>query len=297
MHHVMLEDDSDLSLDSIFTEQSRPPTPKPTFITYVRDQNGRENDGLDSMSDWRTVEIRLVGTHCLWGHYLWNAARSFASYLDSNIDLYRNRTVLELGAGGGLPGLVTAKNGASQVVLTDYPDPNLIANLEHNVASNISANDAERVSVQGYIWGRPVRPLLKGLSAEASGGFHLIIMSDLIFNHSQHDALLQTCKLALAPPRAQDISQSASSPQTNTYNPGKGKDHIPSLLVFYSHHRPHLAHRDLEFFVRARGMGWNCEEVVTQKFPPMFPEDLGDEEVRSTVHGWRLTQKTRQAED
>lgn len=45
----------------------------------------------------------------------WNAARSFASYLDAHPELYRARSVLELGAGGGLPGLVAAKNGAQCV--------------------------------------------------------------------------------------------------------------------------------------------------------------------------------------
>jgi len=88
--------------------------------------------------------------------------------------------------------------------------------------------------------------------------------------------------------------------------PRKGSSQ-PSVLVFYTHHRPHLAYRDMEFFTKARGKGWVCEEVCTRMFAvrarfivfnprsdnrlrqPMFPEDLGEEAVRSTVHGWRLT--------
>lgn len=82
----------------------------------------------------------------------------------------------------------------------------------------------------------------------------------------------------------------------------------PCVLVFYTHHRPHLAHRDLLFFDKARSHGWICEKIVTRKFPvshysfpsrhsneipkPMFPEDPGDEEVRSTVHGWKLTRES-----
>lgn len=84
------------------------------------------------------------------------------------------------------------------------------------------------------------------------------------------------------------------------------------MLVFYTHHRPHLAQRDMAFFDMARDTGWECEKVLTKRFPvrfsavsevslflsinlfghlsqPMFPEDPGEEEVRSTVHGWRLT--------
>ena len=34
--------------------------------------------------------------------------------------------------------------------------------------------------------------------------------------------------------------------------------------MFYTHHRPHLAHKDLEFFTAARAGGWKCEEVVTE---------------------------------
>lgn len=45
----------------------------------------------------------------------WNAARSFANYLDTHPELYYNKHVLELGAGGGLPGIVAAKNGARSV--------------------------------------------------------------------------------------------------------------------------------------------------------------------------------------
>jgi len=41
--------------------------------------------------------------------------------------------VLELGAGGGLPSLVCARNGATQVVVTDYPDSDLIENLRYNI--------------------------------------------------------------------------------------------------------------------------------------------------------------------
>lgn len=55
---------------------------------------------------------------CNTGSCRWNAARSFAHYLDMNPSLYEQRCVLELGAGGGLPGIVAAKNGAKKVRIT-----------------------------------------------------------------------------------------------------------------------------------------------------------------------------------
>ena len=48
-------------------------------------------------------------------YYRTNAALALASFLDSNQHLYVDRNVLELGAGGGLPSIVTVKNGARKV--------------------------------------------------------------------------------------------------------------------------------------------------------------------------------------
>ncbi|KAG2018773.1 hypothetical protein CC2G_008164 [Coprinopsis cinerea AmutBmut pab1-1] len=174
--------------------------------------------------------------------------------------MYKDKNVLELGAGGALPSLVTAKNGAGAVVITDYPDKSLIENIDYNVQSNLTSEEQKHVSSKGYIWGQPTSGLLDCEQPK----FDLVILSDLIFNHSQHDALLSTCESVIR----SDASQ---------------------VLVFYSHHRPHLAHRDMLFFEKAKERQWEVEKVVEEKFPPMFPEDPGDEDVRATVHGWRLT--------
>ncbi|KAI6015328.1 putative methyltransferase-domain-containing protein [Pisolithus orientalis] len=268
-------------LQDIFTDPWRPPTPEATFARYVRYRD--ENDSKDSSSE--EVAVRLVGSHPLWGHYLWNASVAVAEYLESHRDLVRGRFVLELGAGGGLPGIVSAQIGAKKVVLTDYPDQELIDNLTYNVDHNVSPADRTNIDIQGYIWGHKVQGLLAALPSTRDGwrAFDLIILSDLVFNHSQHDALLRTCELSLTPLSGQPCEPPSSQP-------------APCVLVFYTHHRPHLAHRDLDFFTKARSQGWICEEIVTRKFPPMFPDDPGDEEVRATVHGWRLVRGTSKVE-
>ncbi|KAF9236770.1 putative methyltransferase-domain-containing protein [Melanogaster broomeanus] len=271
----MDDEDGDLSLGAVFTEPPRPPSPEPTLATYSRGTAQPD------------VNIRLVGSHPLWGHHLWNAAIAFASYLDSNIDLIRDKFVLELGAGGGLPGIVAAQNDAKQVVLSDYPDAALVENLTHNVHQNISEDQRNKVTTQGYIWGQPVDNLFAALppDRDPSRGFDLIILSDLIFNHSQHDSLLRSCEFCLTP--IPGHSPKEDPPQTPS----------PCVLVFYTHHRPHLADRDLEFFAKARRRGWNCEYIYTKKFPPMFPDDPGDVGVRSTVHGWKVTRGTSASEN
>ncbi|KAI0674126.1 putative methyltransferase-domain-containing protein [Trametes maxima] len=262
------EGEGGLALDSMFPEPPRPPSPEPTMTTYTREK--RHFEAQADVADWKSINIRLVGSHPLWGHHLWNASRAFAAYLDDHPELYRHRNVLELGAGGALPGLIAAKNGAKTIVLTDYPDAALVENISHNVEANIAEKQRAQVHVKGYIWGYPVEPLLTLLPDDcAEKAFGLIILSDLIFNHSQHDAMLRSCDLALSK--------------------SDGLQPAPCLLVFYTHHRPHLADRDMYFFTKARERGWYCEEVLTKKYPPMFPDDPGEEEVRATVHGWRLT--------
>ena len=62
----------------------------------------------------------------------------------------------------------------------------------------------------------------------------------------------------------------------------------PCILVFITHHRPHLADADLAFFPRlAQHGGWAYEQVVEHYAGAMFPEDPGEERVRGTVRGWR----------
>ena len=68
----------------------------------------------------------------------------------------------------------------------------------------------------------------------------------------KHRALLNTCERAIAPHRADD---------------GCGIGIGGCVLVFYTHHRPHLAQRDMTFFEMARDTGWTCEKVVTEWFP------------------------------
>ncbi|KAF5350050.1 hypothetical protein D9756_009196 [Leucocoprinus leucothites] len=250
----MASEDTSLGLDSIFPEPERPPTPEPTFSTYTR---------LEPSAEPRDIRIRLVGNHPLWAHHLWNASRSFASLLDAT-RLCQGQTVLELGAGGALPSIIAALSGALKVVVTDYPDTPLIDNICYNIAENVPRSVQDRIRAEGYIWGQNTQPLLE-LLPPGSAGFDIIILSDLIFNHSQHDALLDTCERSIS-----------SHPSA-------------CILVFYTHHRPHLAHRDMEFFEKARSRGWSTDEIVRETFPPMFPEDPGDESVRSTVHGWKLT--------
>ena len=180
----MSDDEIDVSL---FEEPEGflPPPPEPHFATYERKIPGANPS---------TIEMRLVGKSPLWGHMLWNAGIYTADYLDKHSrELVRGKRVLELGAAAGLPSLVCGLNEAAYVLSTDYPDPDLIDNIQYNVDHT---PDAKNIEVKGYIWGNDIGAMMfneENKAAKEDEKFDLIILSDLIFNHNQHHNLLKSC--------------------------------------------------------------------------------------------------------
>lgn len=198
--------------------------------------------------------------------------------------LVHGRTVLELGAGAGLPSLVCAAGGAKQVVVTDYPDTELIDNLRHNIESNAHLMSHNCVA-EGYLWGADASALTRPVPA---GKFDLLIMADLLFNHSEHAKLARTVRMLLA--------RTAEA----------------RALVFFTPYRPWLLHRDLQFFDTVTGgfaegqvnssnvEAWGTHGrggepklealklLEEQMEHVMFEEDPGDERLRRTIFGYEI---------
>lgn len=101
---------------------------------------------------------------------------------------------------------------------------------------------------------------------------------------SQHDALIRSVDALLAPNSPPSESSQPTPDGSESTQPTP-----PCILVFFTHHRPHLAQADNDFFPRlaASGKGWAYQKVVEEWAGVMFEEDPGDERVRGTVHGWR----------
>ncbi|TGZ85223.1 hypothetical protein EX30DRAFT_337613 [Ascodesmis nigricans] len=212
------------------------------------------------------LTISLVGQNPLWGHYLWNAALVLSRYLETHKSrLIQDRSVLELGAGGGLPSLTCALRGAASVVCTDYPDPSLVRNLQVNADALLKAHGGV-VKVEGYLWGADTAPLIAHLPEEKrTEGFDTLLLSDLVFNHSEHAKLVDTVLRTMA------------------------KREASRALVFFTPHRPWLLEQDLAFFESAKEKGLIVEKVLEELLEkPMFEEDKGDRELRRTVFGYEL---------
>ena len=99
------------------------------------------------------------------GCALWDGAVVLARWIAANPHVFVGQTVMELGAGCGLPGIVAARV-ASRVVLTEYI-PELVRNLEYNIGINSKdadsgsdEDDDDRDDTSVYpVWHRDLRPI------------------------------------------------------------------------------------------------------------------------------------------
>ncbi|MDI1488576.1 MAG: Protein N-terminal and lysine N-methyltransferase efm7 [Ramalina farinacea] len=143
--HNNTENDDDPALDLAMFEEpadyTSNPSPPSKLITYT-------------LLSGRTLNLRL-------GHHLWQGATTLTHYLSQHPPLIHRKSILELGAGAALPSLCAADLGAARVVVTDYPDAELIDNIAWNIAENCAGNG--QITAQGYLWGADVGPLLDAL--------------------------------------------------------------------------------------------------------------------------------------
>lgn len=101
-------DSSEGEMGGMFVEPAEfnPPPPEPTFEIFTRTAKDKQP---------QEMKLRLVGSHPLWAHHLWNAAKVFANWMDDHPQYTVGKNVLEIGAGAALPSFVAAVNGASKV--------------------------------------------------------------------------------------------------------------------------------------------------------------------------------------
>jgi EEF1A N-terminal glycine/lysine methyltransferase len=121
-----------------------------------------------------------------------------AEYLESRADeRVRGKDILEIGAAAGVPSIVCAIKGARTVVMTDYPDPDLVENMRQNAASASSLIPSSTgLHVDGYKWGGSIDGILSRLPS-AANGFDLLIMADVIYSHREHGNLISTMRRAV----------------------------------------------------------------------------------------------------
>nr|DBA14511.1 TPA: hypothetical protein GDO54_005466 [Pyxicephalus adspersus] len=137
------------------------------------------------LSDGRVLEIRQLSSGDV-GCVVWDAAIVLSKYLErrerTEPGLLRGRTVLELGSGTGIVGIMAAALGA-QVTVTDLEDLQdlMSANIDHN-AHVISGSCQAKV----LKWGEEV--------ADSFLSPNYILMADCIYYEESLKPLLKTVK-------------------------------------------------------------------------------------------------------
>ncbi|AEO64284.1 uncharacterized protein THITE_2110264 [Thermothielavioides terrestris NRRL 8126] len=277
-----------------------PPTPPPTTQTYTTLAGD-------------TITLHLVGHSPLEAHHLWNGARVVAAHFEADPALVRGRTVLELGAGAGLPSIVAAALGARRVVVTDYPDPDLVANMWRNARGARALfpprvggggggagrgsggekgareggkeegeegddDDEDRelpIVAEGLVWGADPGRVLRHLDGYGDGDGE-----EKEKGFDGFDVLVLADLL---------FRHSEHGNMLRTVRQTLKKSRDSKAFVVFTSYRPWLQHKDLAFFDLAREQGFVVEKVLEKKMDrPLFEKDPGDEEILKTVTGWVL---------
>ncbi|PTB68976.1 hypothetical protein BBK36DRAFT_1192626 [Trichoderma citrinoviride] len=245
-------------------EDYYPSTPPPTTQIFT-------------MGSGKEIVLHLVGHSPTEAHHLWNGAKIISDYFEEDPARVRGKSVLELGAASGLPSLVAGILGAKKVVMTDFPDPDLVMNMQKNIdecdeTTEPKGHIAKTIDATGFVWGGDPAPLLARLSSGENGSsatatteerFDVLILADLLFRHSEHGALVKTIRETMK------VSQASAA------------------YVFFTSYRPWKKDLDMGFFDVAREAGFEVEQVLEKKLEkPLFENDPGDLDVQKTVKGF-----------
>lgn len=168
--------------------------------------------------------------------------------------------MLELGAGAGLPSLVCALKGARTVVVTDYPDPDLVENLRINVTTcgeifrlnpTSSKSPSFSLHAEGYQWGADPSIVLNYLD-NPHDGFDVLILADVIYNHPQHHTLIASVQKTLK----------------------KSRDAV--ALVVFTPYQPWLLEKIVAFFPKAEEAGFQVTKLFEKMVDKvLFQDDPG----------------------
>jgi nicotinamide N-methyltransferase len=192
-----------------------------------------------------------VGT--LFAHRVWSGSKFLAGFLASHADLYvKNKRTVELGAGTALPSLVSLAHGSQLSVITDYPDEGVLQAIKETVGLNWEScgEPLGRVAVVGHEWGTKVEEVVNQISGsdeQKDEGiyFDLAILSECLWKHRAHGALVQSLSRLLHPERS-------------------------FAIATYAHHVPGCEKQDDAFFDLCKQNGFDIVHEESQEMPYMW---------------------------
>ncbi|CAM6099596.1 unnamed protein product [Calypogeia fissa] len=139
-------------------------------------------DGKQSILSIQQRPFKTTG----FASTVWDSAIVLSKYIERSPTLVAGKRCLELGAGCGLPGIVSATLGAKTVVLTDLPDN--LPLLRNNAAAN---HVAHIVSVESLVWGSQ--------PAHLDAPYDIVIATDVMYIVEALGPLIKTMKYLSEP--------------------------------------------------------------------------------------------------
>eukprot|EP01040_Poterioochromonas_malhamensis_P000474 gene474-507_t len=263
------------------------------------------------------LALALVSKHhSLWAEFIYNAARVLADLIDGNsidaiapIDV-QNKKCLELGAGAGLPAIIAAINGASEVVVSDYGhdfDLSLIYPLDINCQLDIITGT--RCKAVGYTWGYPVQILLQPDKYYQSPSISIDTTSYYNYKKTKLQARYSEEHLSRYSAEEVEADQNNESNKFDLifaadllFNRSEHRKLLWTIkhclkkdtgvcYITFSHHDPAKAALDLNFFTLAVDpeYAFTVEKLGTQSRPSYpFREQDGKDEIRGIIHIYTL---------
>ncbi len=121
--------------------------------------------------------------------FVWPCGLLMSCYFMHNKAVFKDKVILEIGAGVGLPSIVAGKLGASKCIITDRADEEKVIT---NIKKNISDNELDKVCAAFPVnWGHNIVEDLAKITEET----HVIdylIGSDVFYTTEAFDEILLT---------------------------------------------------------------------------------------------------------
>ena len=240
-------------------------------------QNDSSQDDIsDSDSDVITEVVASVTLHLklaeseynedrktLFATHIWHGSRALANYMASSFSVERlnGSSVLELGAGAGIPSLICHHHDAAFVCASDYPVHSLISVLEENIDCNRCLSASGQIKAIGYKWwvifyrkereydavvcwccrGDDIGPIL---AVNGGRNYDIVLASECLWRHEQHEILASSIASALRPGGC--------------------------AVLAYSHHIPGLEDQDDNFLETARAHHFEVVKRESLRLPHMW---------------------------
>ncbi|KAK1273423.1 hypothetical protein QJS04_geneDACA009652 [Acorus gramineus] len=164
----------------------------------------------DGHSDGFSIEI-VENMKEEYGMFVWPCSVALAEYVWQQRSRFEGKTVVELGAGTSLPGLVASKVGAN-VVLTDNADRlEVLDNMRKTCELN--KLDCRILAVTWGEWDEPLFTLVP----------HIVLGADVLYDSNDFDNLFATVAFML--------QSSPGSVFITTYHDRSGHHLIELLMV------------------------------------------------------------------